>query len=394
MTSLWFVAGEASGDARAAEVMNALKAIDPELRFVGAGGPQMQQHCAEPFDNWIAEAGVLGLWDVLKHYVYFRRKFHGMLRQIQQVRPDALVLVDYPGFNLRLAKALRAREFPGKILFYISPQVWAWNRGRIPKIARFLDLMICVFPFEQAMYEASGLHTVFVGHPLLEALEAKKVAVAREENLLGLFPGSREREVKRIFPTMVAASRLVWQQRPDVRIEAAAASQTHASLMRQIAGDLPIAIRAGTAHQLMQHAGAGIVCSGTATLEAAFFELPYCLVYRAAWLTFQVGRRLVDVDCLGIINILNSYKQNPPKDPRLPARSASHAVREFIQHFATPEALASEALRLLNDADARSQLVAKVNEIVATLKAEGASRRAARAILDAIPQNSRVRDSL
>jgi len=384
MTTLWFVAGEASGDARAAEVMNVLRSIDPNLRFLGAGGPKMRALATEPFDDWIAEAGVLGLWDVLKHYGYFRSKFYRMLDQIEETKPAAIVLVDYPGFNLRLAKALRKRGFPGKILFYISPQVWAWNRGRIPGMARLLDLMICVFPFEKPMYEASGLRTVFAGHPLLEALAAEKTGLARDENLLGFFPGSREREVKRIFPIMVGASRLIQKQRPDVRFEAAAASEAHAIRMRQIAGDLPIIIRSGTAHQLMQRACAGIVCSGTATLEAAFFGLPYCLVYRVAWLTFEVGRRLVDVDCLGIINILNNYKQNPPKDPRLPARPAPHVVREFIQHFATPEALASDALRLLNDPLARSRLVTNVNEILSTLEAEGAARRASQAILHAL----------
>jgi lipid-A-disaccharide synthase len=384
MTTLWFVAGEASGDARAAEVMNVLGAIASKIRFLGAGGPKMRAIAADPFEDWIAEAGVLGLWDVLKHYGYFRKKFHRMLKQIEETKPDAIVLVDYPGFNLRLAKALRARRFPGKILFYISPQVWAWNRRRIPKMARLLDLMICIFPFEKPMYEASGLDTVFVGHPLLESLAVEKSGVARDENLLGLFPGSREREVKRIFPIMVEASRLVRERRPDVRLEAAAASEAHVNRMRQMAGDLPIMIRSGTAHQLMQRACAGIVCSGTATLEAAFFGLPYCLVYRVAWLTFEVGRRLVDVDCLGIINILNNYKQNPPGNPRLPAKSAPHLVREFIQHFAKPEALASEALRLLNDPQARSHLVANVNEIVTTLEAQGATRRAAQAILDAL----------
>jgi lipid-A-disaccharide synthase len=387
MTSLWFVAGEASGDTRAAEVMSALRTIEPRIRFFGAGGPKMRQLATEPFDDWIAEAGVLGLWDVLKHYGYFRRKFYGMLEQIEETKPDAIVLVDYPGFNLRLAKALRARGFPGKILFYISPQVWAWNRGRIPKMARLLDLMICVFPFEQPMYEASGLHTVFVGHPLLEALAAEKSGIARDASLLGLFPGSREREVKRIFPIIVEASRLVRQRRPDVRLEAAAASEAHVSLMHQMTGDVPIVIRSGVAHELMQRACAGIVCSGTATLEAAFFELPYCLVYRVAWLTFEVGRRLVNVDCLGIINILNNYQKNPPADPRQPASVAPHVVREFIQHFATPEALASEALRLLNDQEARVRLVANFKQIVSTLEAKGATRRAAEAILNALEIN-------
>ncbi len=380
--TIWIVAGEASGDARAAELMKALREKSPEIRFIGAGGPKMKALAGEPFDDWIAEAGVLGLWDVLKHYGYFRRKFDRMLADIDQHRPDAVLFVDYPGFNLRLAKALRQRGYPGKNLYYISPQVWAWNRGRIPKMARILDLMICVFPFERPMYEASGLHTVFAGHPLLEALAPEKTGTRREENLLGLFPGSREREVKRNFPVMVDAARIILKSRPDVRFEAAAASAAHAARMREMAGDLNIDIRHGQAHDLMQRATVGIVCSGTATLEAAYFGLPYCLIYKIAWLTFEIGRRLVNVDGLGIINILNNYRQNPPPDPRLPAVPAPHVIREFIQHFATPEALADESLRLLNNAEARAELSAKLTTIVSELDAEGASRRAAAAVLE------------
>lgn len=362
--------------------MRAILALNPEIRFFGAGGPRMQALAGEPFDNWIAEAGVLGLWDVLKNYGYFRAKFSAMLRRIDEVRPDAVLFIDYPGFNTRLAKALRKRGYPGKNLFYISPQVWAWNRGRIAKMAGYLDLMVCVFPFEERMYEASGLHTVFVGHPLLEELERDRIEVVRTPNLLGLFPGSREREVKRNFPAMLAAARIVLAQRPQTKFEVAAASEAHARQMREWAGDFPLEIHAGRAHDLMQRATAGIVCSGTATLEAAYFGLPYCLIYKIAWLTFEVGRRLVDVDCLGIINILNNYRVNPPPDPKLPARPAPHVVREFIQHFATGEALAGECLRLLNDAEARENLSRQLRDIVSSLHAEGASARAAKAVLD------------
>ncbi len=387
--SIWVVAGEASGDTRATELLKALRAMTPDIRFLGAGGPKMQPLMTEPFDNWIHDAGVLGLWDVLKNYGYFREKFNAMLRNIAGLKPDAVLFVDYPGFNLRLAKALRQRGYPGKILYYVSPQVWAWNRGRIKKMAGYLDLMICVFPFEQPMYEASGLHTVFAGHPLIEALATEKTGEARDENLLGLFPGSREREVKRIFPTMVEAARIISHKRPATRFEAAAASDAHAAMMRQMAGGMDMTIRTHTAHDLMQRAGAGIVCSGTATLEAAYFGLPYCLIYKVAWLTFEVGRRLVDVDCLGIINILNNYRKNPPPDPRLPAKPAPHVVREFIQHFATPEALADEALRLLNDSTARDELVRQMTEIVSGLDGDGASHRAAHAILDFLPGAAR-----
>ncbi len=381
---LWWVAGETSGDARAAEVMKAVRNIRPDAVFMGAGGPKMEALSPAPFDHWTDQSAVLGLWDVLRHYGYFRAKFDRMLADIAREKPDAVVLVDYPGFNLRLARALRRRGFSGKILYYISPQVWAWNRGRISKMAGFLDLMICVFPFEAPMYEASGLHTVFVGHPLLEALGHERRTGAREPDLLGLFPGSREREIRRIFPVLVEAARLVHREMPHIRFEAAAATESHAARMKEMAGDLPITIRGGTAHDLMQRATAGVVCSGTATLEAAWFGLPYCLIYKIAWLTFEIGRRLVDVDCLGIVNILNNYRVHPPPDPRLPAKAAPHVIREFIQKDATPEAVASEALRLLRDTEARETLQRQLHEIVSSLEAEGASRRTALALLEAV----------
>ena len=378
---LWFVAGEESGDARAVEVMQAIKAQHPSVIFGGAGGNAMQKLCEQQFDNWVQQAAVTGLWDVLKNYSYFRKKFHAMLAAIREKKPDAVVLVDYPGFNLRLARTLRNTGYQGKILYYISPQVWAWNRGRIPKMARFLDLMICVFPFEAPMYQASGLHTVFVGHPLLEALAAKRGGIEREPNLLGLFPGSREREVKRNFPVMLEAARLVAEKMPGIRFEASAASNARAESMRKLAAGFPVEIRQGNAHELMQRATAGIVCSGTATLEAAFFGLPYCLIYKTAWLTFEIGKRLVDVNALGIVNILNNYRLNPPPNPALPAKPAPHLVREFIQNDATAEALAKESLRLLQSEATREQLRSQLTAITSLLKAEGASERSATTLL-------------
>ena len=378
---LWFVAGEESGDARAVEVMQAIKAQHPSVIFGGAGGNAMQKLCEQQFDNWVQQAAVTGLWDVLKNYGYFRQKFRAMLAAIREKKPDAVVLVDYPGFNLRLARTLRDTGYRGKILYYISPQVWAWNRGRIPKMARFLDLMICVFPFEAPMYQASGLHTVFVGHPLLEALAAKRGGIEREPNLLGLFPGSREREVKRNFPAMLEAARLVAAKIPDIHFEASAASSARAESMRKLAAGFPVEIRQGNAHELMQRATAGIVCSGTATLEAAFLGLPYCLIYKTAWLTFEIGKRLLDVNALGIVNILNNYRLNPPPNPALPAKPAPHLVREFIQNDATPEALAKESLRLLQSEATREQLRSQLTAITFLLKAEGASERSATTLL-------------
>src|ERR1700675_4064241 len=158
--------------------MRALRNADVDLRFVGRGGPQMKAVAGEDFQNWIEKSGVLGLWEVIKHYGYFRKQFHETLREIETSKPNAVVLIDYPGFNLRLARALsasaKARADKTKIIYYISPQVWAWNRGRIRKMARWLDLMLCIFPFESELYEKSGLRAWFVGNPMIESLERKR----------------------------------------------------------------------------------------------------------------------------------------------------------------------------------------------------------------------------
>ena len=323
-------------------------------------------------DNWIAEAGVLGLWDVLRHYGYFRKKFDALLDELAATPPAALILVDYPGFNLRLAKALRKRRIPTKIIYYISPQVWAWNARRIPQMAKALDLMICIFPFERDLYESSGLHTVFAGHPIAETLRPTPTE-ARDATLLGLFPGSREREVRKIFPAMLAAAQLVHRSRPDIRFEVAAATPTHAELLREMIPKTnpEIMISTGASRDLMSRAAAGLVCSGTATLEAACLGLPYALVYKVAWLTYEVGIRVIRVPYLGMVNIL----ANRP------------VIREFIQHEATPAALADEALRLLNSQEARTRLAEDLADVVALLggrREASASERAANAVIECL----------
>ena len=372
---LAIVAGEASGDTHGSALMHSLRAQDPLIRFTGKGGPKMAAVAGEsggPLDNWIAEAGVLGLWDVLRHYGYFRRKFTALLDELAANPPDAVILVDYPGFNLRLAKAIRKRRIPTRIIYYISPQVWAWNRRRIPEMARSLDLMICIFPFEKEIYESSGLPTVFAGHPMAEELRPVPVA-DRDPLLFGLFPGSREREVRKIFPAMVGAALLIGRSRPEVRFEAAAATEAHAALMRGMAGELslPITITTGASRDLMRRAGAGLVCSGTATLEAACLGLPYALVYKVATLTYEVGIRVIRIPYLGMVNIL----ANRP------------VIREFIQHGATSAALADEGLRLLNSTEARERLSADLASVTATLGGEAgnpASDRASRAVLECL----------
>ncbi len=368
---LYFVAGEASGDNHGAALMAALRGLRPDLEFSGRGGPKMKALADASFVDWSAESGVVGLWEVVKHYGYFRREFAKTLDDISRIQPDATVLIDYPGFNLRLARSLHEKSLGGKIIYYISPQVWAWNRRRIPQMARWLDLMLCIFPFEAELYEKSGLRTVFVGHPMIDNLAPSRKEAERESNLVGLFPGSRRREVDQLFPIYRQVVRLLRAQRPELRFEVAAASERLAEIMRaELERDSlgEIAVVVGRAAETMQRSAVGIVASGSATLEAAFFRLPFVLVYKVAPLTYLAGRMLIAVKYLGMPNVL----ANRPIIP------------EFIQHEAQPAALAADLMDLLNNRDRRDRMVGELDAVVAQLGSGGASEAAARAISAAI----------
>ncbi len=370
--ALYLIAGEASGDARGAELMRALIARNPAVKFFGAGGREMREIAGGDFFDWADEA-VVGLWDVLKKYGYFKAQFDRLLADIARVQPAALVLIDYPGFNLRFAKQVRATLPAIKIIYYISPQVWAWNRGRIPKMARFLDLMLCIFPFEKPLYEASGLRTIFVGHPMLDSLAAKKTGVARDPELVGLFPGSREKEVRKLFPVMVAAALKLREARKTVHFEASAASHVLADLMlvelaRHGCDESFCAVKVREAHTLMQRAAAGMVCSGTATLESAYFGLPLVVLYKVVWLTYAVGKRLVQVPYLGMPNVLAGREIAP----------------EFIQDACEPGAIAAQMLCLIEDPNARATQQRELAAVIAGLGEGGAGARAADAVLAAL----------
>ena len=364
---LFVVAGETSGDTHAAALVSELADHIPGLQVAGLGGPKL--HALAPdVEDWTHDAAVVGLWDVLRRYGWFRKKFAEALRQIARDKPDAVLLVDYPGFNLRLAKALQPQRPRLKILYYISPQVWAWNRARIPRMARWLDRMLCIFPFEKDLYEKSGLATDFVGHPMAAGSGAAGDD-DRDPDLLALLPGSREREVRKIFPVMLAAAKSLLPRRPRTVFASAASSETLRSLMREMAAQAGVGCEVGSrnARELMQTAAAGLVASGTATLEATLLGLPYALVYKIAWITYIPARFVIKVPHLGMANLL----------------AGREIVREFIQRDATPDTLAAEALRLLDDTGYRETMRADFAEVRHKLLAPAASSPA-RAFLAAL----------
>jgi len=383
--TIYFVAGEVSADNHGAALMRSLRALDAELNFIGRGGPQMQEMAGEQFKNWIGDAAVLGLWEVLRKYGYFREQFHETLREILESKPDAVVLIDYPGFNLRLARALRKQSPQQKIIYYISPQVWAWNRGRIKKMARSIDLVLCIFPFESDLYNESGLRSVFVGHPMIERLQAQRLDVERDPNLIGLFPGSRMREVRKIFPVMIETANLLREKNPDLRFEIAAASDELAMELEKMILDTPLAssrgegrvrgaaakerqtiqIKLGETPAIMQRAWAGIVASGSATLEAAYFRMPFVLVYKVAWPTYLAARLVVTVKYLGMPNVLANKE----------------VVPEFIQHTAKPPAIADAVQPLIENARAREQMISEFDSIMGKLGRGRAGEKAAQVII-------------
>ncbi len=371
---VYLVSGERSGDAHGAALMREIKALAPTAAFAGLGGPEMRAESGGGTEDWVEEAGVVGLVEVLRNYGYFRRKFDAALAEIALLQPDAVVFIDYPGFNLRLAKALRRAGSTARRIYYISPQVWAWNRGRIPKMAAVLDLMLCIFPFEKELYERSGLPTEFVGHPLVGELAARAPATAERDPLtVGLFPGSREREVAKHLVPMLGAARLLRDRFPGVEVVASAASERLAARMRELAAaegwaETDWRLEVGQSRQLMARATVGAVASGTATLEAAALGLPYVLVYKVAWPTYLVGRAVIRVPFLGIVNVL----------------AGRQVVRELLQQDATAENIAAALAPLIESEPARTHLGDELAAVVATLGEGHSGHRAAGAILSCL----------
>ena len=368
-TTIYFVAGECSGDDHGAALLKALRARVPEMRFAGRGGPKMRALAGGKFRDWIDDTAVVGLWEVIRRYPFFRKQFQATISEIEAVKPRAVVLIDYPGFNLRLAHALHAKFPELTIIYYISPQVWAWNRRRVSQMAQSIDLMLCIFPFEPELYKASGLRAIFVGHPMTSVILSGNAAPPRDDKLVGLFPGSREREVKKIFPIMRQAALELSQQDHDLRFVVSAASEPLAELIR---ADLygkhatrKFSIVTGDARAVMGRVNVGMVASGTATLEAALSELPFVLIYRVAWLTYLAARLVVKVKYLGMPNVLANRE----------------IVPEFIQHKAQPRALAAAIARLLTDKTERKRMLKDFACVAQKLGRGEASVNAAEAIV-------------
>jgi lipid-A-disaccharide synthase len=363
---LYFIAGEDSGDLHSSNLMKALKGRKPELQLRGVGGDLMQAQGMELIAH-VRDINFMGFWEVITHLRTIRRLFRKVKADIQDWQPDAVVLVDYPGFNLRMAPFLQDLGIP--VFYYISPQVWAWKKGRVKKIRKFVDKMMVILPFEKAFYAKEGVEVEFVGHPLLDAIgDPEPPRPPAEAFTVALLPGSRKQEIRRMLPVMLKAAEAFLQAEFVI---AGAPSQEEA-FYRELIGQAPVSIRMNQTYELLQAADYAWVTSGTATLETALFQVPEVVLYRGGWLSYQIGKRLVRVDFISLVNLILGRE----------------AVRELIQGACTPASLIAAQQQLMAPEGAQ-KLAADYAELRQRLGAGGASQKAAQCLLEAMAERQR-----
>ena len=367
--NIMIVAGESSGDLHGGNLLHAAAAVDPGLNFFGVGGDRMRQAgCRILFPA--EELSVMGLVEVAFQLPRILQR----LRQLKQVlyspqKPDLLILIDFPDFNLRLAKEAKKAGVP--VLYYISPKVWAWRSGRIRTIARRVDRLALIFPFEPALFAGEAVEAVYVGNPLLDEFSRFEKEAGTENSCggrkdvrtIGIFPGSRRSELKYIFPTLLDTAEKIYRQQPDVRFLLPVAPSLEKSYFEQrLAGaGLPFEIVEENIYRVAGCCDAVLCVSGTVTLQIALAGTPMVILYKASPLSYAIGSRLVKIDHFGLANIV----------------AGKRIVPEYVQDEASPETLSGEILRLLNDRDHARQMRQELVRVRELLGEPGCSRKVA-----------------
>lgn len=367
------VAGEASGDLHGSNLVKETLRRDPTVAFFGIGGPLMREAGVETLVDSSAMA-VIGLVEVLAHAGVIYRAYATLKTIIRNDPPDLLILIDYPDFNMLLARL--AKRAGIRVLYYISPQVWAWRVGRVRKIARLVDRMAVVFPFEVPFYEQAGVPVTFVGHPLADTVRptmdrpaaAAAFGLQPARRTVGLFPGSRRGEIARLFPDILAAARLLKERYPDLQfILPLASSLTREDLEPQLsAAGLDVTVIQGRTYDVMQVCDAIITVSGTVTLEIALMGVPMVIIYKVSPLTYQVGKRLIRVDHIGICNIV----------------AGDRVVPELIQHDAEPARIAGEIGHFLDGPEYTAAVREKLQLVKNNLGSGGCAAKVAAIALE------------
>ena len=369
--TIFLIAGEPSGDSRGAELVRALKKENPSLAFVGLGGPKMQA-AGVKLSYDLTSIAALGFGDVIRQYFKIRKIFYDALAYAENLKPAAIILIDYPGFNLRFAKKINKR-FP--VFYYISPQIWAWAGHRIHTIRRIVTHMMVLFQFEEKLYRDAGIPVTWVGHPLAEKKFSdaknelkKEFGVPNGAYVIGLLPGSRESEVRRILPIVLESALQIQKEVPTAFFLLSetdeVSKELYDSILRNFKDKLALKRTQNRMDDILSVLDAAIVASGTATLETAIAGVPLAIVYKTAWSTYEIGKRVIRLPYIGLPNVIAGEK----------------IIQEFIQNDAKPSKISEEIIRLLKDATYRGNMISDLKAVKENLGSPGASERAAKTI--------------
>jgi lipid-A-disaccharide synthase len=365
--TLLVVAGEDSGDLHGAELLRELKARQPDLRIIGVGGSRMSPFLDRKLAD-VKDLAVVGFIEVIRHLPRLNRLFKAILAAAAEESVGSALLIDYPGFNLRLAKALRQQAPAVSLHQYVCPQVWAWKKGRIPELGRILDTLYCLFDFEPELFRGYPVDARFVGHPLVEVVrpECSREAFFAETGLdparplVALLPGSRKGEIQRLLPPLAELARRWRAARPEVQWVLPVAPSLDPAFVRAHLGTAPVTLVEGCPYAARAFADAALVASGTATLETALLGTPFAIIYKLNGLTYQLAKRIVKVPYFGLANVV----------------ARREVARELLQGEVNPERLSQELTRLLDPMEAL-RLRTGLAEVRGHLGAPGAAGRVA-----------------
>lgn len=363
----FLIAGETSGDLHGSNLMREIILLDPATEFDFIGGDRMSQTASKMPQLHTAELSFMGFVEVLSNYGTIRKNLQTTKDAIQRINPDALILIDFPGFNLRIAAFAKKLGIP--VYYYISPKIWAWNQKRIYKIKKVVDRMLCILPFEQSFYKSFGMHVDYVGNPLMDAINVypfqenfREKHGLSDRPIIALLPGSRKMEIKKILPVM-ADLKLSF---PAHQMVIAGAPNLAPEFYQEYLKETAIPIIYGETYDLLRNARAAVVTSGTATLEAGLLRTPQVVVYKANVLTVRLARLLIKIRFISLVNLINDFL----------------SVRELIQQECTPYAISTELDLLLNSEEYRANIFENYDILAEKVGAPGASERSAKIIVD------------
>lgn len=371
--TIMIIAGEASGDMHGASLVREMLKINPALSFYGIGGKRMREEGVELFAD-ASEMAVVGLTEAVSKLGSILTTMTKMKRSLDDRHPDLVILIDYPDFNLSIAKAASARGI--KVLYYISPQVWAWRQGRIKQIKKTVTTMAVILPFEVEFYSRKNFAVDYVGHPLLDVVKISdsKTEIRRTFDLdenrdtIAILPGSRLAEVNKLLPELLRAAEILKHEMPDTQFVLPLAETLEEKRVIEIISKFKIEVKviSGRTYDLIACSDLVLVASGTATLEVALLRVPMIIVYKVSLLSYWIGRLIVDIKNIGLVNII----------------AGKTIVPELIQGEASGERIAREALSILNNGERKQEMIKALDEIREKLGESGAAARTARLALD------------